>query len=176
MAITESNVESAIQALTAFSIQTSAEAGTNPPTNTAANILHASASRNQGNFTFSLAMSETKLTEDLARIGKTATDAEKEKALAYLIADLVEKKDPDWNARSISIEGYSVSRGGYASNGATCTGYMKAYLDLLDSLPLCASGAFSDQDEDGIVQTKDAEDYPGAWRLSGLKTEDSDPF
>jgi hypothetical protein len=167
MAITEANVEAAISALTAFSVQTSTEAGATPTaTNTTASILHASASRTQGNFTIFLAMSEDTLTQDLLRIHKTATDAQKEKALAYLIADLQEKKDPDILQKSVSFDDYSVSRDGM-------TGSMKAYCAFLDGLPLVDSGVV---DLEEGTHTKDHDDYPDAWRLTGIDTTASDPF
>ena len=81
------------------------------------------------------------------------------------------KKDPDWAASAVSFEGYSVSRG-----NSTKTGYMLAYDAMLDALALVDSNPFADQDDDGIVLTKDAEDYPSSWRLSGLDTTTSDPF
>ncbi len=56
MAISEANAIAAIQALTSFSVQTSAEA--TAVTNTTANILYATASRTQGNFTVFLEIAE----------------------------------------------------------------------------------------------------------------------
>lgn len=169
--LSEANIIAAIQAQTAFSVQTSAEA--TALTNTTANILHATASRKQGNFTVFLAIAQDQLTKDLLTRGKAATDAQKEKALAYLIGDLQEKKDPDWSARSVSFGGYSVGRNTGASGlGATVTGNMQSYLSLLDGLPLTDSGAISDD----VVQTTDHTEYPDAWRLSGLDSDDIDPF
>ena len=171
MTITEANVESAIAALTAFSIQTSTEAGAG--TNTTANILHATSSRKQGNFTIFYAIALDQLTKDLLQIGKQPSDVQKEKALAYLIGDLMEKKDPDWSARSVSMSGYSVGRNTGASGmGSTVTGNMQAYLNLLNSLPMVASGAILDE----IEHTRDHDEYPEAWRLTGLESGDVDPF
>jgi hypothetical protein len=163
MAISEANVEAAITALTPFSIQTSTEAGTS--TNLTANILHATASRKQGNFTVFLAMAEDQLTKDLLLIGKLPSDIQKEKALAYLIASYQEAKDPDIFAKSVSFGGYSVSR----DNGP---GYLSAYRSFLESLPLVNSGAISDE----IEHTRDHDEYPDAWRLTGLVSDAVDPF
>ena len=162
MAVSESNVEAAISALTAFSIQTSTEAGSS--TNTTANILHATSSRTQGCFDVFYAIATDKLTSDLARSGKTATDAQKEKALAYLIADLQEKKSPDWSARSTSFDGYSVSK------AESKTGYMMAYEALIqDSLTTTSiSSVLPDPDEDEVVKTLDSSQYPDEWRLTNL--------
>ena len=168
----DTDIIAAIQALSAYSVQTAAEdtAGTN----TTANILYDTSSRTQGNYTIFKAIASAKVTEDLLRAGKTATDAWKYRAYALLIADQMAKKDPDWAANSVSFEGYSVSRG--TNSTGPKTGYMLAYDAMLDALALVDSDPFADQDEDGIVQTKDAEDYPDSWRLSGLDTDDSDPF
>lgn len=168
MAITEANVEAAIAALTAFSIQTSTEAGAG--SNTTANILHASASRTQGNFTIFYAIALDKLTEDLAQAGKTATDAQQEKALAYLIGDLQEKKDPDAIAKSVSFDGYSVSRDGGK------TGYMQMYEALVKALPAATSSVISASDLECTEQVRDASDYPDSWRLTELESTDIDPF
>lgn len=164
----DTDIMAAIAALTAYSVQSAAEdtAGTN----TTASILYDTATRTQGNYTIFKAIAAAKVTEDLLRAGKTATDAWKYRAYALLIADQQAKKDPDWAAKSVSFEGYSVSR------GETKTGYMLAYDAMLDALALVDSSPFGDQDDDGIVQTKDAEDYPDSWRLSGLDTDYSDPF
>jgi hypothetical protein len=166
--LSEANIVAAIQALTAFSVQTAAEAGAG--TNTTANILHSSASRTQGNFDLFYAIALSQLTEDLTRISKTATDAQKEKAIAYLIADLQEKKDPDVLAKSVSFDGYSVSRDG-------ATGSMKAYCAFLDGLPLADSGAIAAlQDDDGLIHVRDHDNYPEKWRMTGLDSADIDPF
>ena len=175
MTVSDANIVLAIQALTSFSVQTSAEATAG--TNTAANILHATASRTQGCYTVFKAIAQEVVTRDLLRVGKTATDAWSERAMALLVGDLQEKKDPDWAARSISFDGYSVSRiTGAQGEGGPQTGYMQAYHVMLDSLSSVDSGAFGDQDENGIVRTKDAEDYPDSWRLSGLDADSIDPF
>lgn len=165
----DTDIIAAIQALTAYSVQSAAEdtAGTN----TDASILYDTASRTQGNYTIFKAIASAKVAEDLLRAGKTASDAWTYRAYALIIADQQAKKDPDWAAKSVSFEGYSVSR------GDTKTGYMLAYDAMLDALALVDSSPFSDQDGDGIVQTKDAEDYPDSWRLSGIDpTDDTDPF
>ena len=168
MTVSESNVITNVAALTAYSIQTSAEATAG--TNTTANILYNTASRTQGSFSVFYLIATDALTNDIARLGLSPTDAQKEKALAYYVAGLQQQKDPDAFAKSVSFEGYSVSRG----DGPT--GYMAAYNALLAGLTTADSDPFGDQDEDGIVQTKDAADYPDSWRISGLDTDDSDPF
>jgi hypothetical protein len=166
--ISEANVIAAIQSLTAFSIQSASEAGAG--TNTTANILYATSSRTQGNYSIFYAIALSQLTEDLTRVAKTATDAQKEKALAYLIADLQEKKDPDVLAKSVSFDGYSVSRDGM-------TGSMKAYCAFLDGLPLADSGAIAAlQDSDGLIHVRDHDNYPDAWRMTGLDQTSIDPF
>lgn len=175
MTVSDANIILAIQALTSFSVQTSAEA--TAVQNTSANILYATASRTQGCYTVFKAIAQDVIAKDLALVGKIAADAWSERAIALLMGDLQEKKDPDWSARSISFDGYSVSRStGAQGEGAPQTGYMQAYRAMLDSLASVDSGAFGDQDENGIVQTKDAEDYPDAWRLSGLDADSIDPF
>lgn len=168
----DADIIAAIQALTAYSVQTAAEdtAGTN----LTASILYDTASRTQGNYSIFKLIATAKVTEDLLRAGKTATDAWKYRAYALLVADQQAKKDPDWAANSVSFEGYSVSRGN--SSTGPKTGYMMAYESLLDALALVDSSPFASRDDDGIVQTKDAVDYPASWRLSELDTDDTDPF
>ena len=170
MAVSESNVITNVAALTAYSVQTKAQSEASPATGTDSSILYASQSRTQGNFGTFYALAAADVTEDLLRTGKTGSDAWKEKAIAYLVGDYMARKDPDWAAKSVSFEGYSVSR------DSTKTGYRLAYEALLEALTLSDSDPFGDQDDDGIVQTKDAEDYPDSWRISGLDTDDSDPF
>lgn len=171
MAVSESNVITNVAALTAYSIQTKAQSEVTPtPTGADSNILYNSASRTQGSFSVFYAIATDALTNDIARLGLSPTDAQKEKALALYVAGLQSQKDPDAFAKSVSFEGYSVSRG----DGPT--GYMAAYSALLSGLTTADSSPFADQNEDGIVKTKDAEDYPDSWRLSGVDTTDSDPF
>lgn len=167
-ALSEANVIAAVQSLTAFSVQSATEAGLG--TNSAANILYSTASRTQGNFTIFYAIALDKLTEDLALAGKTATSAQQEKALAYLIGDLQEKKDPDAVAKSVSFDGYSVSRDGGK------TGYMQMYEDLVKSLPSVTSSVLSASDLECTGQVRDASDYPDSWRLTELESTDIDPF
>lgn len=163
MTVSDTNIILAIQALSPFSIQTNAEATAG--TNTTANILYATASRKQGCYTVFKAMAIDQLTKDLLQIGKTATEAQQEKAIALLCSSFQEAKDPDIFANSVSFGGYSVSR----SNGP---GYLAAYRAFLDSLPLVDSHVISDEP----VQAKDAEDYPTSWRLTGLDSDIIDPF
>ena len=170
MAVSESNVITNVAALTAYSVQTKAQSEASPATGTDSSILYATASRTQGNFGVFYAIATDALTNDIARLGLSPTDAQKEKALAYYVAGLQQQKDPDAFAKSVSFEGYSVSR------GEGPTGYMAAYNALLAGLTSADSDPFGDQDEDGIVQTKDCEDYPSAWKLSGLDDDDVDPF
>ncbi|MFA5376604.1 MAG: hypothetical protein WC455_12730 [Dehalococcoidia bacterium] len=168
MAISEANVIAAIQALTAFSVQTSAEA--TAVQNTSANILYSSASRTQGNFTIFLAIGQDQLAKDLLQIGKTATTAQQEKALALLCGAYQEAKDPDIFAKSVSFDGYSVSRDGQS-------GYMKAYGLLLDALPLAGSSSvLSASDLDCTGKVADDTNYPESWKLTGLVDEVSNPF
>jgi hypothetical protein len=166
---TYDGVIAAIQAQTSFSVQTPAEAIAG--TNLTANILYDTASRKQGNFTVFLTMAEDQLDKDLLQIGKTTvTDAQKEKALAYLIASYQEAKDPDIFANSVSFGGYSVSR----SNGP---GYLAAYRSFLDSLPATNSNIITEmQDANGLIRARDDEKYPDAWRLTGLERSTIDPF
>jgi hypothetical protein len=168
MAVTDANIVLAIQSFTAFSVQTQAEdtAGTN----LTANILYDTASRTQAAYTVLKAAAVDQLAIDLSRIGKTATDAQSEKALAYLIAGYFEGKDPDTFAKSVSFDGYSVSRDGMS-------GYTKAYQDLLDALPLADAGAIAAlQDSDGLIRVRDHTEYQESWRLTGLSSTDIDPF
>jgi hypothetical protein len=169
MATTDAGIVLAIQALTSYSVQTSAEATAG--TNTTANILYSTAAKKQGCYTVFKAIAADQVVVDLARQGKSASDAWQEKAIAYLIADLQKKKDPTWAAKSESYDSISIS---WAGDGQT--GYMKAYKAMLETLALTDSDAFGDQDDDGIVQTKDCEDYPSCWKLSGLEDDDVDPF
>ena len=171
MAVSESNVITNVAALTAYSIQTKAQSEASPATGTDSNILYNSASRTQGSFSVFYAIATDALTNDIARLGLSPTDAQKEKALALYVAGLQQQKDPDAFAKSVSFEGYSVSR----ADGPT--GYMAAYNALLAGLTTADSDPFGDQDDDGIVQTKDAADYPDSWRLSGIDpTDGTDPF
>jgi len=158
----------AIQSFTAFSVQSSAE--NTAGANLTANILYSSASRTQAAYTVLKAYAIDQLAIDLEKIGKTATDAQSEKALAYLIAAYYEQKDPDVFAKSVSFDGYSVSRDGMS-------GYQKAYQALLDALPLADSGAIAAlQDSDGLIHVRDHDNYPGAWRMTGLDQTSIDPF
>jgi hypothetical protein len=168
MTVSDANIMLAIQSFTAFSVQTAAEdtAGTN----LLANILYDTASRTQAAYTVMKAYAVDQLAIDLSRIGKTATDAQSEKALAYLIAGYYEGKDPDTFAKSVSFDGYSVSRDGQS-------GYMKAYQVLLDALPLADSGAIAAlQDSDGLIRPRDHTLYPAAWRMTELDQTSIDPF
>lgn len=168
MTVSDANIVLAIQSFTAFSVQTSAEdtAGTN----LTANILYDSASRTQAAYTVLKAYAVDQLAADLLKIGKTATDSQSEKALAYLIAAYYEQKDPDIFCKSVSFDGYSVSRDGI-------TGYMKAYRALLDALPLADSGAIAAlQDSDGLIHVRDHDQYPESWRMTELDQTSIDPF
>lgn len=177
MAVTEGSVITNVAALTAYSIQTKEQSETTPTaTGTDSSILYNSQSRNQGNFTVFYSLATADVTEDLHRTGKTGSDSWKEKAIALLVASYQAQKDPDWAANSVSFEGYTVNRGGYAGKSQINTGYRTAYEALLEALTSVDSAPFSDQDEDGIVQSKDAEDYPASWRISGIDTDYSDPF
>lgn len=168
MTVSDANILLAIQSFTAFSVQTSAEdtAGTN----LTADILYDTASKTQAAYIVLKAYAVDQLAIDLSRIGKTATDSQSEKALAYLIAAYYEQKDPDIFAKSVSFDGYSVS-------GDGMSGYMKAYQALLDALPLADSGAIAAlQDSDGLIHVRDHDNYPDAWRMTELDSESIDPF
>lgn len=168
MTVSDANIILAIQSFTAFSVQTQAEdtAGSN----LTANILYDSASRTQAAYTVLKAYAVDQLASDLEKVGKTATDAQSEKALAYLIAAYYEQKDPDIFAKSVSFDGYSVSRDGMS-------GYMKAYQALLDALPLVDSGAIAAlQDDDGLIKVRDYTLYPDSWRMTEIDATYSDPF
>ncbi|MCK9570646.1 hypothetical protein M0R72_16985 [Candidatus Pacearchaeota archaeon] len=168
MTLSDANIMLAIQSFTAFSVQTSAEATAG--TNTTANILYSTASRTQAAYTVLKAYAVDQLASDLDKVGKTATDSQSEKALAYLIAAYYEQKDPDIFAKSVSFDGYSVSRDGQS-------GYMKAYQAILDALPLADSGAIAAlQDSDGLIRVRDHTNYPESWRLTEIDSEYSDPF
>lgn len=168
MAVSDANIILAIQSFTAFSVQTQAEdtAGTN----LTANILYDTASRTQAAYTVLKAYAVDQLSSDLEKVGKTATDAQSEKALAYLIAAYYEQKDPDIFAKSVSFDGYSVSRDGQS-------GYIKAYQAILDALPLVDSGSIAAlQDSDGLIHVRDHDNYPAAWRMTELSNDVTDPF
>lgn len=168
MAVSDANIVLAIQSFTAFSVQTQAEdtAGSN----LTANILYDTASRTQAAYTVLKAYAVDQLASDLEKVGKTATDAQSEKALAYLIAAYYEQKDPDIFAKSVSFDGYSVSRDGMS-------GYMKAYQAILEALPLVDSGAIAAlQDDDGLIHVRDHDNYPDSWRMTELDSADIDPF
>lgn len=168
MAVSDANIVLAIQSFTAFSVQTAAEdtAGQN----LTANILYDSASRTQSAYTVLKAAAVDQLAIDLEKIGKTATDAQSEKALAYLISSYYEQKDPDVFAKSVSFDGYSVSRDGMS-------GYQKAYCYFLDALPLADSGAIAAlQDDDGLIKVRDHTLYPDSWRMTEVDATYSDPF
>lgn len=168
MTVSDANIILAIQSFTAFSVQTAAEdtAGTN----LTANILYDTASRTQAAYTVLKAYAIDQLAADLAKIGKTATDSQSEKALAYLIAAYFEAKDPDIFAESVSFDGYSVSRDGQS-------GYMKAYGLLLDALPSAGSSSvLSSIDLDCTGKVSDDTNYPESWKLTGLADDVSNPF
>lgn len=168
MTVSDANIVLAIQSFTSFSVQTQAEdtAGSN----LTANILYDTASRTQAAYTVLKAYAVDQLAADLEKIGKTATDSQSEKALAYLIASYYEAKDPDIFAKSVSFDGYSVSRDGQS-------GYMKAYQALLDALPEVDSGAIAAlQDDDGLIHVRDHDNYPAAWRMTELDSDVIDPF
>jgi hypothetical protein len=159
MTISEDDVIQAVNDFTAFSCGESDS-----------NILYDSSTRTQGNFSAFYLYAIDILDADLLKYGKQATDAQKIRAYAYLIADLQEKKDPDVLAKSVSFDGYSVSRDGM-------TGSMKAYCAFLDALPLADSGAITAlQDSDGLIRVNDHDAYPESWRLTGLASDTIDPF
>jgi hypothetical protein len=166
MTISESDVIQVVSDRTGFSIQIKAQAEASPPTNTTANILYATSARLQGNFSdFYLEVQDT-LVQDLIKIGKTLTDAQTIRAYAYLIGDLQQKKNPDWNAHTINYGGDSLGR------DSMMTGYMAAYLKFLETIP----AKETPPDDPSLMIVNDSKNYPDFFRLSGLDSQYIDPF
>ena len=159
----EADTIQAVSDRTCFSIQTSTESAGG--TNTTANILYATSTRTQGNFSnFYLEAIDT-FAEDLLRVGKIATDTQKARAYAYLIGDLQEKKDPDSVTASVSVPGYSVSR------TPNVTGYYLMYQAFLRSLPII--DVTPDSVEGDAEHVAVSEYYPDDFRMSALNRNGS---
>jgi len=120
----EENVIAAIEAFTPLSVQTSAQA--TAVTNTKARLLYATAARTQGNFSLFYAQAQRDLARDLVKRNISLPDEDKILAYAYLIWNYGIKKFPDWEAKSVSSGGESVSR-----DKAGMTSAMAAYTELL---------------------------------------------
>ena len=157
MVFSDSDIEAALSAYTYLSVQTSTQAGTTPPTNTSANLLHDSSSRRQGNFTLFAAMAQLQVAKDEALYGVALTDAYKAQACAYYVMYLYEKKFKDHRATSISSGGESISR---PVNGA-----MEDYKEVFRT--------FEAGSIDSSIQTHaDVDDYPEEWKNTQLTPEE----
>jgi len=121
---TEADVIAAIEGFTPLSVQTSAQA--TAVTNTKARLLYNAASRTQGNFSLYYAQAQRDLVHDLVRFNIVLPDVDKALAYAYLIWHYGIKKFPDWEAKSVSSSGESVSR-----EKAGMTSAKAAYMELL---------------------------------------------
>ncbi len=154
MSVLEDEVIQAVRDLTSFSVQTVAEAQAGE--NLRANILYNSSTRLQGNFSAFYTEAQRTLAQDITRFGINPTDEEKVTAYAYLIADLQQKKNPDWNAQKVDYGGDAVSR------EPNRTSYKVVYDQFLDGLAAPALEPTGPED----LQPVDHEDYPDSWRLS----------
>lgn len=158
--ITERDVIDAVEAITSFSVQDESEYESELDTD--ACILYNSATRTQGNFTYFYAQAASKVNQDLESEGKLdyATNEMKIHLMALWIGALQERKDPDWNASSISISGYSVSR------RDAQTGYEAAYNDYLDDVVPGVDWTPSEITTGEQVRPLDDEYYPDSFRLT----------
>jgi|GEM_PF-4692223 len=170
MTIAEADVIQAVKDRSIFTVQTKAEHDASPATNTAADILYDSSGRTQSNFSALYLEAQDILETDLAEGGKIATDAQKIRLYALLIADAHTKKiDPNWAAQAVSFYQESVTRS-YASAGdKAMTGYGAAYKALLSKLTSVDNSPTEAVDE--IIETRDSENYPDEYRLSTLRND-----
>jgi hypothetical protein len=122
----EADVIAALEGFTPLSIQSAAQAGTTPATNTGARLLYASSTRTQGNFSLFYGQAKRDIVKDQVRFNVTIPDEDMALALAYLIWHYGIKKFPDWEAKSVNSGGDSVSR-----EKAGMTSAKAAYLELL---------------------------------------------
>jgi hypothetical protein len=155
MTISEDDVIQAVNDNTAFSC---GDAGSN--------ILYDSSTRTQGNFQSFYARAQAEMAEDLKRIGKIATDAQKITGYSLLIGAYQDRKDPDTFSQGISVPGYSVTK------TVADSGYYIAYKAFLDSLPLVdltPESVLSDDPEHVSV----SEYYPDDFRMSTLNRNGS---
>jgi len=168
MTIAEADVIQAVKDRSIFTIQTKAE--DTASTNTTADILYDSSSRTQSNFSALYLEAQDTLEADLASVGKIATDAQKIRLYALLIADAHTKKiDPNWAAQAVSFYQESVTRS-YASGGdKAITGYGAAYKALLSKLTSVDNSPTEATSD--IIETRDSEDYPDEFRLSALRND-----
>jgi hypothetical protein len=157
----EDDTIQAVKDRTSFSVQSSTDAAATPTVlNADANILYATASRTQGNFSHFYLEAIDTFAEDLLRVGKIATDVQKARAYAYLIGDLQEKKDPDSVVQSVSVPGYSISR------TPEVTGYYLMYKQFLRNLPII--DVTPDSVEGDADHVAVSEFYPDDFRMSAL--------
>ncbi len=149
MTLTESDIITAVQAYTWISVQTSAEATAG--SNTTANLLYNSQSRNQGNFSVFYSTAGEQITDDEGRLGITLSDNYKKQAYAYLIAYYFERRFKDWNATALKSGDDSVSR---SENGM-----LKSYQDVLLTAINSSDIGLTDSDLD-ILEHTDSLNYP----------------
>lgn len=136
MTVTESDVITAVNAFTYLSCQTAAEASGG--TNTSANLLYSSQSRNQGNFSLFYAMAQSQATADQTRYGITLSDTYLKMAYAYLIGYYYETKFKDSLAKAMSQGGDSVTRDG--------SSFLKRYNELMISYKRSQTGGITSSD------------------------------
>ena len=166
MTLTEGDIVNAIQDYTYLSVQSKAESETIPATNTSANILYASRSRRQGNFSAFYAMATVQIATDEISYNVTLVDGYKAMAYAYLIQYYFERKFKDWNAKSISSGGDSISRDG----GSGGSGAWISYLDVFER-------ASANAIDSTIERHTDHTNYPSVWRnIQSYNDDDTDPI
>jgi LPS sulfotransferase NodH len=170
MTIAEADVIQAVKDRSIYMVQTKAEHDASPATNTTADILYDSSGRTQSNFSSLYLEAQDVLAADLASEGKIASDAQKIRLYALLIADAhLKKVDPNWAAQAVSFYQESVTRS-YASSGdKAMTGYGAAYNALFAKLTSVDNSPSSDIDD--IIETRDSEEYPDEFRLSTLRSD-----
>ena len=147
----EDSVIESIQALTYLSVQTEEEAAATPPTNTGANILYATSSRRQGNFSVFYTLAQGQLAKDCNRVGITLDSANTLAAYSYLIQFYYERKFKDWNAKRIGSGDDNIEKD---SSGAWA-----AYQDILVSFKTV---------DTTILTHSDSTNYPADWRDTQL--------
>lgn len=157
MAVVEADVITAVNAFTYLSCQTAAEATAGM--NTTANLLYASQSRNQGNFSLFYALAQAQATADQAAKGITLSDEYLKIAYVYLIGYYYETKFKDSLAKSVSQGSDSVTRDG--------SSFLKRYNELIASYKSGQSGGTTG----GLTSTdltmdrvNDYTNYPDTWR------------
>lgn len=152
MTVAEADVITAINAFTYLSCQTSAEASAE--TNTTANLLYSSQSRNQGNFGLFYTLAQAQASADQTRYGITLSDAYLKIAYVYLIAYYYETKFKDSLAKSISQGGDSVTRDG--------SSFLKRYNELVVSYKRSQTSGLTSSD---LVMDRmnDYSNYPDEW-------------